>query len=219
MGGCLCRFAGDARDVRRTGGAVVVKPSANILFTAAVGALAVIHVVFPKLAIDSVTISLLLVAAIPWLGRFVKTLELERVGKVEFRDVQRIEKQAAAADLVAPDQAPNPEAAKDLENVADPNLALAGIRLALERKLLELADAAGLKTTRRGVYLLAELEGVDAIFSPEFFVFRNFFSLLNSAVHGATVDRAAADKALTMGRNLLESLDERIKLVRARRAK
>lgn len=199
------------------------QPFRDVVIPIAAVALAVMHAVWPKLAVDGVTVMLFLIALAPWLGRFIKSLELDRIGKIEFRDFANLEREARAKDVIK--DAPAPETAStstdQLQEIAssNPNLALAGMRIEIERKLAALAEVAGLKTDKRGSNLLKELEHADAIFNSEYYVYERFFSLLNQAVHGATVDVAAAEKAIQMGRNLLEGLSERIELIRRRKTK
>src|SRR5574342_383544 len=102
-------------------------------------ALAIVHAVWPKLTVDGVTIMLLLIALSPWLGRFIKSLELDRIGKIEFRDFANLEREARAKDVIKdapPTEKPSP-ATDQLQEFAstNPNLALAGVRIEIERKL------------------------------------------------------------------------------------
>ncbi|MFC9931504.1 hypothetical protein [Streptomyces sp. NPDC127190] len=57
-----------------TGGAVVV---------------AVVHVVAPGLRIDGVTVGLLAVAVVPWLGDLVRSIDIPGLGRIEFREIQQ----------------------------------------------------------------------------------------------------------------------------------
>jgi hypothetical protein len=48
---------------------------------------AVIHMIEPDLTVDSIVVSLLVIAIAPWLGLIFKSLEVPGVGKGEFRDL------------------------------------------------------------------------------------------------------------------------------------
>lgn len=52
-------------------------------------AAAVLHVLAPGLKIDGVTAALLAVAAMPWLGDLVRSIDVPGLGRIEFQDMQR----------------------------------------------------------------------------------------------------------------------------------
>lgn len=92
----------------------------------------------------------------------------------------------------------------------DPNLALAGLRIEIEKRLEALAEAKGVAAARLGVGgLLRELARQNALSEEERSVLADMVALLNQAVHGATVDSRAADWALQVGPRLLRSLQQR----------
>ena len=90
--------------------------------------------------------------AIAWLIKFMKTLELPGI-KVEFRDqLERVTERAKDAGLLSEpvsktEQRPTYEVVYN----TDPTLALAGLRIELERLLSELAVVAGLGKPRGGI--------------------------------------------------------------------
>ena len=47
------------------------------------------HLAWPNLAIDGVTLALLLIAVVPWLQPIFRTLEFSGLGKVEFQELKR----------------------------------------------------------------------------------------------------------------------------------
>ena len=51
--------------------------------------LAAVHLVFPKLAIDSTTVLLLALAVLPWLSPFLKSIELPGGVKLDFREAEK----------------------------------------------------------------------------------------------------------------------------------
>ncbi|MEU6092648.1 hypothetical protein ABZ865_38915 [Streptomyces sp. NPDC047085] len=61
---------------------------AVVLTCVGVGA-AIVHVVAPGLRIDGVTVALLAVAVVPWLGDLVRSIDVPGLGRIEFRDMQR----------------------------------------------------------------------------------------------------------------------------------
>ncbi|MFF4489582.1 hypothetical protein ACFY0F_24305 [Streptomyces sp. NPDC001544] len=75
------RRAGVGHWLRRRAGAVVL--------TCVGAGLAVVHVLAPGLRIDGVTVMLLVVAVVPWLGELFRSIEVPGIGKIEFRDIER----------------------------------------------------------------------------------------------------------------------------------
>ncbi len=182
-----------------------------------VGALAlvVVHLIWPALAIDAATIVLLIIAVLPWLAPLFKSLELPGGWKVEFPDLQKAAEKADSAGLLGPlVSTPSPrEDGYSFQTVAqqDPNLALAGLRIEIEKRLEALADVKGITPSRLGVGgLLKELTRQDALSQEERAVLSDMVGLLNRAVHGATVDPRAVDWALQVGPRLLRSLQQRV---------
>jgi len=174
--------------------------------------LALVHFGWPKLAVDAVTLTLVVIAILPWLAPLVKSLELPGGWKIEFRDLQKARSRADSAGLLAA----QPSRAEEFsfESVADrdPNLALAGLRIEIERRLSLLARAHGLDTGRpMGVgQLLRALTQAKVLTDEERSILADMTNMLNAAVHGAEVDPRAAGWAIDVGPRLLTSLDERI---------
>ena len=92
----------------------------------------------------------------------------------------------------------------------DPNLALAGLRIELEKRLVRLAQSKGLEVRSYGIgQLLRLLTKHEVLTQEEQSALSDMVGLLNSAVHGAAVDPRAADWAMSVGPRLLASLDQR----------
>src|SRR5262245_40373902 len=102
--------------------------------------LAVVHLVLPTLAIDPTTVLLLAVAILPWLRPVLQSVELPGGLKLNFKET---EEEAERIGLLAP--APK-EAEPTYIAIAkeDPTLALAGLRIEIERRLRRIAEARGL---------------------------------------------------------------------------
>lgn len=65
----------------------------SVLISAVALFLAAIHLLRPKLNIDAITIVLIAVAALPWLGSIFKAIELPGVGRVEYQELRRQQQQ------------------------------------------------------------------------------------------------------------------------------
>src|SRR5712691_13469752 len=115
-------------------------------------AIALVHLLWPTLAIDAITLALLVIALLPWLAPIFKSLEFPGGWKVEFQDLQKAAERAEKAGLLAP-QPELPSAEFTFQQVAesDPNLALAGLRIEIEKRLASLADKHGIERRGRGL--------------------------------------------------------------------
>lgn len=188
----------------------------NKLFRASISlvalGVAVAHAAWPSLAIDAITLFSLVVAVIPWLQPLFKSVELPGGLKVEFQEVKQASEKAKAAGLVG---AATPAAQPDFSFQAvadtDPSLALAGLRIELEKRLYGLASIHGYEGRARGIgNLLRHLEARELLSHDESAAIRDIVGILNEAVHGASIEKPAADLALDFGTDVLLTLDERI---------
>jgi len=191
-----------------------VKPS-KVQLAITFGALvtAMIHLKWPSLAIDGITLTLIVIAVVPWLAPLFKSMEFPGGWKIEFRDLAKVQERAERADLLAPATAIDIEAEYPFQIVAedDPNLALAGLRIEIEKRLRRLAQSANIPIYRSSVSKLMRLLYQKGILSQEAYgVLADMIGLLNEAVHGAEVDRRALDWAMEIGPRILKALDARI---------
>jgi hypothetical protein len=77
--------------------------------------------------------------------------------KIEFQEMKLVTDRASAVGLVsAPLPANAPQYSLQLVASADPNLALAGLRIELERRLTQLAESRAMQPDRAGVGRLLE---------------------------------------------------------------
>ena len=82
----------------------------------------------------------------------------------------------------------------------DPNLALAGLRIEIEKILRELAQSADIPIQRTSVgRLMRLLFEKEMLTKQEYSFFTDMIGLLNSAVDGAEVDKKATDWAMEVG--------------------
>lgn len=186
----------------------------QVTITAVAVAIATVHLIWPDLRIDAVTLVLLIVAMVPWLAPLFKSVELPGGRKVEFQDLERVRAEAEEAGLVTePSEQDRGTGYYSFQLVADEdaNLALAGLRIELEKRLRELAAAHGLEVRRGGVgTLLRQLDREDALNPRERGALADMVQLLNNAVHGAEGDERSAQWAIEYGPRLLSALEERI---------
>jgi hypothetical protein len=173
--------------------------------------LALVHLLFPDIKIDAITALLLVVAVIPWLAPIFKSVELPGGLKVEFQEFERVKQEADRAGLLATPTNRSQEPTYIMVAQEDPILALAGLRIEIERRLRSLAKALGIEAERKGIgELLRRLPVKEAISQNELSVLNDLVGLLNRAVHGIDVEARAAQWAIDVGPRLLAALDQRI---------
>jgi hypothetical protein len=171
-----------------------------------------LHLVLPRLTIDGITLVLILVAIVPWLLPLFKSVELPGGVKLEFQDLQAAERRAADAGLLdeRPVVQPGHEYSFQIVADEDPNLALAGLRIEIEKRLVKLADGANLGSSKLSIGRLLRVLGERGVLTSEQqSVLADMVGLLNSAAHGAVADQQSATWALSVGPRLLATLDKR----------
>lgn len=112
-----------------------------------------VHLLWPSLAIDGITLALLVVSIIPWLAPLFKSLELPGGWKIEFQDLQKATAKAEDAGLLGNEVKDLDKDLFSFQTVAntDPNLALAGLRIEIEKRLVKLAESRNLTVGRSGL--------------------------------------------------------------------
>lgn len=186
---------------------LALKTAAAISSVALLGAVA--HLVWPHLAIDAITLTLVGVAVIPWLAPLFKAVELPGGVKVEFAELEKAERKAVSSGLIESDAPRVALKAAEPELVtSDPNLALASLRIEIERRLRRIAQRNGIPERRIGVSgLVRELSRHELLNSQQLATLNDLLPSLNAAVHGAQVDPRATEWAATVGPQILAALD------------
>jgi len=183
----------------------------RVQFTITLGALlvALAHLIWPSLTIDGITLALVVIAIIPWLGPLFKRIKLPGGLEVEYKDLE--ERLESTGLLPTTLKAPTLTQAFLLVAQEDSNLALAGLRIEIEKRLIALAEKTGGMPHKRGVggYLFY-LRDKGVLTQEQHSVLADMIGLLNSAVHGAEVRKDIAAWAMDVGPKLLAELDRRI---------
>lgn len=171
------------------------------------------HLIWPDVQIDLVTIVLLVVAILPWLAAVIRSVELPGGFKIELQDVKAATEKVTAskAGRMALPETPAPgENLEFLREVVrgDPNLALVGLRIEIERRLSRLAEQAELPAAPRSLgAMLRDLVRHERIDRQTAAGLGDLIALGNQAAHGAEVSSNAAAWALDTGPLILEMLD------------
>ncbi len=178
-----------------------------VLTTGAIAA-ALFHMKNPEVVFDAATLFLIGIAIIPWFSSIFKSIKLPGGLEIEYRELQRIEQEAAKAGLFSKTPKPGKEATYATVVNDDPNLALAGLRIEIERKLIGIARSKNIDSANAGAgVLLRRLVEFQVINSNTYSVLSDLLPLLNRAVHGAEVDPRATQWAMEVGPSILSSLD------------
>jgi hypothetical protein len=199
-------------------------------------ALLVGHYVLPDRRIDAVSLGLVVVGVIPWLGSIFKSLELPGGFKVEYQQFEQVsatlatleeQRQREVTTIVsgsaahfqltasAPSVTAQPPAASySLSGVKDPRLRLFALRAEIEKRLRELAAQRNIGHLGHGAHLgppalLGALVEARAISPPLFNSVQVVIEAANQALHGAEVSDRIGDWAAETGPVILRYLAER----------
>jgi hypothetical protein len=171
-----------------------------------------LHMIFPKITIDSITLGLIVIAVLPWMAPLFKVVELPGGLKVEFQKLLSAEKKADDLGLLSnikDDKKIHEYESKFIER-KDPNLALAGLRIEIEHKLREVAGKSNISFDGGAIQRLVNQMVNERIFNKsEGQVINELLTLLNQATHGAKVDPLAIEWVNTVGPKILYALDHR----------
>ena len=188
-----------------------VKPktlAASVLSGLAVSA-ALAHAFFPAIVVDTVTVYLLAIAVLPWLGLFFRSIELPGGMKVEYQDLKEVEDKARDAGLISNFAEGTKPSDAVYERIAteDPNLALAGLRIDVERELVALAARHGITASKVSPNVIArELTKMQILPRGAQSALSDLLPLLSKAVHGAKVEQKSVEWALTTGSQIIAAL-------------
>ncbi len=179
-----------------------------ITLSAAIGI--VLHLAFPELAIDAITLALLVVAVLPWLAPLIKAAELPGGFKIEFQDVKAAADRVAAGAPEVASIAPAPEPSYIAVAEQDPNLALAGLRIEIEKRVRAIAERTGVPRSRPLGQLVRDLEERNVLSHESAAGLRDLITLGNQAAHGVAVNPNVAYSAVEFGPKVLQVLDAKL---------
>ncbi|RBP49349.1 hypothetical protein [Arenicella xantha] len=187
----------------------------QIVITLAAVAIAIVHSWFPSITVDAITVTLLGIAVIPWLGPLFKSVELPGGVKVEYQELEQAARKVEESGLITQEKNLKPmqrhEYSFQSVSGADSNLALSGLRIEIESRLKDLAKRRKIEVQGYGANNLTRtLEKVGVLDQKEAAAIRDLLPLLNQAAHGAEVDDSAFGWAMDFGPRVLGALEDRI---------
>ena len=177
----------------------------------------VVRIIYPELNIDAISIILLILAMFPWYSQNVKALELNGIGKVELvseKEKEELEEKVAKVATVQTIKKEKPTERYSFYNLryTDQKLALAGLRIEIEKELHRISQKSQIRSDYKGV---AELTKVlvrnEMITHNEYTLIRDIIGVLNKAVHSRLDDYKEADFewVFEIGLEVLESMKQR----------
>lgn len=177
------------------------------------------HLIFPKVNIDIITVTLIALAIIPWLEPLFKSVELPGGVKLEFQELEKIEEEAKKVGLISvEDVSKTTEENKDKSKyyfveIAEKNqeLALVSLRIEIEKRLREIATKYSIDSKKYSIIRLIDaLADKNILTIQETTVLKDMISTLNHAAHGVEYDQRNAQWVIDNGPAIVDSLENRI---------
>jgi hypothetical protein len=169
------------------------------------------HLVWPDARIDTITLILLGMCFIPWLGTIFKSIELPGGMKFEYQSLRKIEQEVQKFGLLKSDdkQISDPTYLALIEQ--NPNLALAALRIDIERKLRAIAGVDPETGPFQSLHQIVNDMQSSGLLTPiQESSLISILSILNSAVHGKNITSSSAYEVMGLGQRLLNSLDRKL---------
>ena len=164
------------------------------------------HLTWPTLSIDFVSILLIVIAMLPWLGTLFKAVELPGGFKFEYRNLEKLEGEIKDAGLLS-QKNPGKDEAGDIICKNHPTLRLAFLRIEIEKRIRKLADKNGVPSQKGLRFTCDQLREAGILSAKETSALHDPIGTLNQAVHGIELREDIADWASIIGPNVLASLD------------
>ena len=190
----------------------------KVFITVTCIAIAVWHFLFPNVKIDTITVSLLAVAIIPWLASLFKSISLPGGLKVEFQELKRVELEARKADIIhgtAPNEVEMQSLHQDYPFIAiaesNPRLALTGLRIEIQKSLRKIYGNKDIASEETAIYpLLLTLRDKNFITDEEVVTINDILETLNQVSQVAESDPRIVDWVITNGPRIIYGLESKI---------
>lgn len=187
----------------------------KILMSLVFSMLLVLELFCSKVEINTTTIILTILVFLPWIIQYIKTLEINGVGKVELVDKETKKELESKAKGVGNDSMVN----EDYQKYSfyrlkddDTKLAMAALRIEIENKLRLLAVKNQLNVNQVGIRQLAnQLYKMECLDGNEMMIIQDLSNVLNKAVHSQLDDYSSYGWIFDIGIKLVQSLEEKAK--------
>lgn len=166
------------------------------------------------ISVDSTSILLLIIILIsPFIASVRKIKYGDFEAEIDPKEVQKIKTEAEkSADIKEPDDETRPEIYTATESIrelasSDPVIALAKVRIELEKVLNRLARIAGIEVKRPALGILVKTLSNHEIISPGVGKsLTEVIGICNRAMHGETISEDSAITIVSLGIDLLEDI-------------
>ncbi|QXO17006.1 DUF4145 domain-containing protein [Vibrio ostreae] len=170
--------------------------------------LAILHVFVDSITIDAIAIVLLVLASLPWLFPYLKSLEFPGGVKIELKDVKEAVAKVSQGDEAAPSESDEYDF---LQIIAahDPNLALVAVRIEIEKAVRNAIGDGERKPMplSRGIQKLTESGVLSHSVANGL---RDFIQLGNQAAHGVEVEAQAVKYIIDNAGKILNPFKEQL---------
>jgi hypothetical protein len=195
---------------------MTAKQTLKIIITITAIGLAVVHIIYPKINIDNITVILLGMALVPWVEPLFKSVMLPGGISFDFQELTTLEKDAKKAGLITLDNYNNESVSLASEyeflEIADknPELALTSLRIEIEKKLRQLATSNNIHTANfSATGLLEQLEQKKILNQNESAVLKKMLSLLNKAAHTTVNEERLTNWVHKNGPSIINNLEKK----------
>ena len=164
-----------------------------------------LRLIWPTIKIDAISLGLIIVVILPWLSSLIESAEFPGGWKIKFRDIQQAGAKITGGEDTSSTTSTTttstttttlpPEALEEKRKSSflylmdhDPNLAIVGIRIEIEKRIRELAEIEGLKLSQPLSRLLRELQFRGVLNQTVFTGLQEIVMAGNQAAHGARVE-------------------------------
>lgn len=170
-----------------------------------------IHLIRPSLNIDTITITLIIIAIVPRIAPLFKSVEFPWWLKFEFQELKELEEDAKKAGLITKARSDTPKYSFLEISSTEPTLAVAGVRIELEKILKRLAEKHGLQDNNRRKIsdLINQLREKEILTNSEVSVLKDMIWILNSAVHWEILHPSAINRVLEISWEVLDTLQSK----------
>jgi len=171
--------------------------------------LVILHMLFPNLAIDSITVTLFVIALIPWMSSFLKSVTLPGGFGVEYKDLEKISEKVEKFGIF--ESVLYRKNDQYEPNVFEPELILAWLRIEIEKRIRKICEIKEIGDKQRGLSgMLNILQHKEVLSAQEINILRDINYSLNKAAHGQHVNQRVTRWIIDIAPKILSGLDAKI---------
>lgn len=188
----------------------------KLLITTIAAIFIVIRLVLPDINIDAITVGLLIFGLLPWLSNLIESAKFPGGWEVKFRDLEMAARAITQGTTTTTSSStttttPAPEPSYVSIATQDPNLALTGLRIEIEKRVRVIASQHGVQQTNSVRQALEQLKNAGVFDYRAIAGLDQIINAGNQAAHGANVEPRVAEWAIEYGPSVLKVLDNHIR--------